>query len=164
MTTTAITAVDLTTDFRHAMGKIASAVSVVTTFDGDEPVGTTVSAFCSLSLDPPMALVSLDRRSSLLALLRPGSPLGLNVLAAHHDQVALRFAQKGVDRFADLPWRESHGAPELGDKAAWVAMRVASLVPAGDHVLVLGDVLAADTYPHAPLVYYQRAFGTHQSF
>jgi len=150
--------------FRSAMGNVAAAVSVVTTFSGGEPMGSTVSAFASLSMEPPMLLVSLDNRSSLLATLHIESVVGVNVLAAHQDQIALRFARSGPDRFADIPWRPEDGAPALVDRHAWVAMAVTQLIEAGDHTLVLGRVEAADTYANAPLTYWQRAFGTHKTF
>jgi flavin reductase (DIM6/NTAB) family NADH-FMN oxidoreductase RutF len=150
--------------FRSAMGNVAAAVSVVTTFADGEPVGSTVSAFASLSMDPPMLLVSLDNRSSLLSKLHIESVVGVNVLAAHQDQVALRFARSGPDKFADIPWRPEDGAPGLVDRHAWVAMAVTQLIEAGDHTLVLGRVEAADTYANAPLTYWQRAFGTHKNF
>ncbi|MFC5675915.1 flavin reductase family protein [Aeromicrobium endophyticum] len=151
-------------EFRTAMGNVAAAVSVVTTFHDGAPHGTTVSAFSSLSMEPPMLLVSLDNRSKLLAKLQVGSSVGVNVLASHQDQVALRFAGKGDDKFLDVPWELDHGAPALAERHAWVALTVAQLVPAGDHTLVLGDVEAADASPNQALTYWQRAFGSHQSF
>lgn len=150
--------------FRNAMGNVAAAVSVVTVLDGEQPHGTTVSAFASLSMTPPMLLVSLDNTSTLLSKLRVGSAVGVNILAAHHDQVALRFAGKGADKFADIPWQLEDDAPALADRHAWVSLRISRLVSAGDHTLVLGDVVAADVTANAPLTYWQRTFGTHKIF
>lgn len=149
--------------FRDAMGHVASPVAVVTTYDGDEPFGSTVSAFMSLSMDPPMLLVSLDNRSSLLARLRVGSPLGVNVLASEQSEVARVFAARGHDRFGTVAWSVVDGAPALEDTHAWVAAQVASLVPAGDHTLVLADVLTAAHDTREPLVYHRRAYGTHRT-
>jgi flavin reductase (DIM6/NTAB) family NADH-FMN oxidoreductase RutF len=143
------------------MGSVASAVSVVTTVVDDEPFGTTVSAFVSLSMQPPMLLVSLMQTSRLLSVLEVGTLVGVNVLGAHQGEVAQLFAQRRDDKFDHLPWSMTDGAPALAERHAWVAMRVASLVPAGDHTLVLGDVLAADTADHPPLTYWRRTFGTH---
>jgi flavin reductase (DIM6/NTAB) family NADH-FMN oxidoreductase RutF len=151
--------------FRAAMGNVAAAVSVVTTFDDTGvPHGSTVSAFASLSMDPPMLLVSLDNRSTLLARLHIESRVGVNVLSAHQDQIGLRFARSGTDRFADVPWQAEDGAPALRDRHAWVSMSVVQLIEAGDHTLVLGRVEAADISVGAPLTYWQRSFGTHQTF
>lgn len=151
--------------FRAAMGNVAAAVSIVTTFDDDgAPHGSTVSAFASLSMDPPMLLVSLDNRSTLLARLHIESRVGVNVLSAHQDQIGLRFARSGTDRFADVPWKAEDSAPALIDRHAWVSMSVVQLVEAGDHTLVLGRVEAADAGGTAPLTYWQRSFGTHREF
>ncbi|MBW9207498.1 flavin reductase family protein [Mumia sp. zg.B17] len=149
--------------FRAAMSHVAAAVSVVTVLEDGVPHGTTVSAFMSLSMEPPMMLVSLDARSSLLTRVRLGSRVGVNVLADGQSPVATRFATKGGDRFAELAWQVEDGAPALRERHAWVALDVDRLVPAGDHVLVLGHVRAAETgtaHPR-PLTYWRRAFGTH---
>lgn len=150
--------------FRQAMGHVAAAVSVVTVFHEGAPHGTTVSAFSSLSMEPPMLLVSLDRRSNLLAKIGLGTRLGVNVLAAHHDQIALRFAGKGDDKFLDVPWQLQDGVPALVDRHAWVSLEIVQLVPAGDHVVVFGSVRSADVTASAPLTYWQRTFGTHHTF
>ncbi|MCW2800844.1 MAG: flavin reductase [Aeromicrobium sp.] len=164
MTSCALDHEVLSKSFRAAMGNVAAAVSVVTVLEDGQPHGTTVSAFASLSMDPPMLLVSLDNTSTLLSRLREGLLVGVNVLDARQDQIALRFARKGSDKFADVPWQLEDGAPALRDRHAWVAITVARLVEAGDHTLVLGDVVAADVSTDAPLTYWQRTFGTHRAF
>lgn len=147
--------------FREVMAGVPTPVSVVTTLDGGRPHGTTVSAFTSLSMAPPMVLVSLDRRSGLLARLAEGTPFGLNVLGAGQADLALRFARSGPDGFADVAWRAEGGAARLLGSPGWLACRVARLVDGGDHVVVLGDVLAATPERGAPLTYHARTFGTH---
>lgn len=147
--------------FKDAMSQLAAAVTIVTTGTADTPHGTTVSAFMSLSLTPPMVLVSLDRRSSLLAQLAPGTPLGVNVLSTEQGELARRFADKRVDRFAGVDWQWSDGAPRLRGNNTWVAGVVSRLIPAGDHVLVIVDVANAEVNSNMPLLYWQREFGTH---
>lgn len=164
MTATVLGSQTVGTSFREAMGNVAAAVSVVTVLYEGEPHGTTVSAFASLSMEPPMLLVSLDQRSALLSKLEIGSVVGVNVLAAHQDQIALRFAGKGDAKFDGIPWSIEDGAPALIERHAWVSMSVSQLVTAGDHTLVLGNVLAADASPNASLTYWQRTFGTHHAF
>jgi flavin reductase (DIM6/NTAB) family NADH-FMN oxidoreductase RutF len=155
--------------FRAAMGNVAGPVSVVTTHAAGKPAGTTVSAFVSLSMDPPMLLVSLMRGSYLLSLLSVGSTVGVNVLGAHQAHLAHRFTGRHDERFVDVDWVLLDGAPALAEAHAWISLRVARLVPAGDHVLVLGDVVDAavgDALPGAlagPLTYHRRTFGTHHS-
>lgn len=147
--------------FKDAMSQLAAAVAIVTTGTEEEPHGTTVSAFMSLSLDPPMVLVSLDQKSSLLALLAEGASIGINVLSTEQDGLARRFADKSVDRFAGVAWVMADGAPQLAGDHTWVAGTVARMIAAGDHVLVLVDVQAATVNTNCPLLYWQREFGTH---
>ena len=111
-----------------------------------------------------MLLVSLDNRSILLTKLHIGSVVGVSVLAAHQEDVAMRFARKGDDKFEGVPWQVEDGAPALLDRHAWVAIEVEQLILAGDHTLVLGRVRAADTSDSAALTYWRRTFGTHQVF
>ncbi len=153
---------DIKSAFRQAMSAVCTPVSVVTSYIDGLPYGTTVSAFSSLSMDPPMILVSLDRASLLLETLQLGSEFGLNVLAETQSAVALRFATKaGTGKFAELDWFLHGGVPRLPEVGVFVACRVADLVPGGDHVIVLGDVLTVDSAESAPLTYHSRKFGTH---
>lgn len=144
------------------MANFTTGLSVVTTSSGGRPHGTTLSGVMALSVDPPMVLLSLARTSSLLGRLSRGGRFGINVLASHQEQVAIRFSQDVHDRFAGIAWQDDDGAPRLNDAHAWVLADVGSTVPAGDHVLVLGDVLGAETSPGRPLSYWQDTFGTHQ--
>jgi flavin reductase (DIM6/NTAB) family NADH-FMN oxidoreductase RutF len=150
----------LTEDFRAVMAGVATPVSVVTTLADGCPHGTTVSAFASLSMAPPMVLVSLDRGSSLLSRLRVGGPFGVNVLGSEQAPLALAFARPG-DRFRGVGWEVDGGAPRLTGSPGWLACTVARLVPGGDHVIVLGEVQRAETTAGLPLTYHARTFGTH---
>lgn len=148
-------------DFRSAMRHVAAPVSVVTTQVGDVPVGTTVSAFDSLSMDPPMMTVALQVGSRLLSHLTIGLPLGINVLTHEQEALALRFAARDDRRFDGLTWRLTDGAPELADIHAWIGLRVREMVRGGDHVVVVGDVISARQGDGRPLTYHDRTFGTH---
>lgn len=148
--------------FREVMAGVATPVSVITAVSGDGvPHGTTVSAFASLSMDPPMVLVSLDRGSDLLALVRETGRFGVNVLGSTQSALALSFARKGPDKFATVDWTDDHGLPRLPGAPGWLACDVESLVEGGDHVVALGLVRAAATVDGAPLTYHSRVFGTH---
>jgi flavin reductase (DIM6/NTAB) family NADH-FMN oxidoreductase RutF len=144
--------------FRGAMGAVVTPVAVVTAML-DEPHGTTVSAFCSLSLDPPMVLVSLQSDSDLLAIIRRTRRFGLNVLAHGQSAIAAVFARRGVDRFDGLAWALSCGLPRLTGTASWAACEVADLIVAGDHVIVTGLTQEADHRDEPGLVYQHRRFG-----
>lgn len=149
--------------FRMAMGNVATPVSIVTAYENGTPHGTTVSAFASLSMTPPMVLVSLDRRSEILEIIRRTGGFGLNVLAAEQAGTAAVFASKGVDRFADTAWSLDAGLPRLDGSASWVACEVESLVDGGDHEVALGRVISVEHAEVAPLTYHNRRFGTHAS-
>jgi flavin reductase (DIM6/NTAB) family NADH-FMN oxidoreductase RutF len=146
--------------FREALAAVAAPVAVVTSFDGERPHGTTVSAFCSLSLEPPLVLVSLDRGSDLLRLVRHSRRYGINVLAHDQEEIATRFARKGADKFAEVPWTLDTDPPRLDGTSSWIACRLHDLVDGGDHVIAVGFVEHAEASPSHPLLYRQRAFGT----
>jgi len=148
-------------DFRAAMAAVPTPVSVVTTIEDGRPYGTTVSAFASLSMNPPMVLVSLDRNSNLLEVIQRTGTFGLNVLASHHSALATAFAAKGGDKFKGIYWHDEGTGARLDGAAAWVLAEVDSIIPAGDHFLLLGDVIDAHVYDFSPLTYYSRNFGTH---
>ena len=148
-------------DFREVMASVCTPVSVVTALDGDRPHGTTVSAFTSLSLDPPMVLVALDRGSDLLAIVARTGRFGLNVLGGAQSALALTFARKGSAKFTGVPWDVEGGVPRIPGAGGFLACAVDDLVEGGDHVVVLGGVLAAETVAGPPLTYHGRVFGTH---
>ena len=153
---------DLQSSFRDVMAGVATPVSVVTAMVGGQPHGTTVSAFASLSMDPPMVLVALDRGSDLLALVRRTRRFGVNVLASTQSALALAFARKGGSaKFDGASWHVDGGVPRLPEALGWLVCEVAELVDGGDHVVVLGLVVAADTAGGLPLTYHGRVFGTH---
>lgn len=154
----------LRTAFREAMAFVCSPVAVITTKGHGLPYGTTVSAFTSLSMDPPMVLVSLDRRSQLLGVVRDSGAFGVNILGSAQAGLAAHFARKGgAGKFADVVWYDDSGLPRLPGLAGFLGCRVAGLVDGGDHIVVLGDVVAADSAPGTPLTYHNREFGTHVS-
>jgi flavin reductase (DIM6/NTAB) family NADH-FMN oxidoreductase RutF len=150
--------------FRNAMASVCAPVTVVTAVDAGRPHGTTVSAFSSLSLEPPLIMVSLDQSSDLLAIVRESRSFGVNLLSHFQHELALRFARKGQDKFSDVRWRMENGLPRLAGVSGWLACDVHELVEAGDHVVAIGLVLAAEPASGAPLVYHDRQFGTHSHF
>lgn len=153
----------LSAAFRDVMAGVATPVSVVTTVCSEGvPYGTTVSAFVSLSMEPPMVLVSLDRGSELLAQLQRTRRFGVNVLGVPQAELALIFARKGGSgKFTGVTWERDHGLPRLPGTPGWLACEVATLVDGGDHVIALGTVVAAETGDGPPLTYHGRVFGTH---
>jgi flavin reductase (DIM6/NTAB) family NADH-FMN oxidoreductase RutF len=148
--------------FREVMAAVCTPVSVVTAAADGRPHGTTVSAFASLSLNPPMVLVSLDRTSQLLGVVRRSGRFGINVLGSDQSGIARVFAGKGgAAKFDGVPWEFADGVPRIPGAGGFLACRVARLVEGGDHIVVLGEVHAAHTVEARPLTYHGRVFGTH---
>jgi flavin reductase (DIM6/NTAB) family NADH-FMN oxidoreductase RutF len=150
--------------FRDTMASVCAPVTIVTAMDGERPHGTTVSAFSSLSLDPPLIMVALDRGSDLLAILRGSRRFGVNLMSHLQDELALTFARKGSDKFDGIDWRQEHGLPRLEDAGGWIACELRDLVDGGDHEIAIGLVVVAEPIEVAPLVYHNRQFGTHSYF
>jgi flavin reductase (DIM6/NTAB) family NADH-FMN oxidoreductase RutF len=147
--------------FKDVMAGVCTPVSVVTAMDGHRPHGTTVSAFASLSMTPPMVLVSLDRGSDLLGLVRRTGCFGVNVLHHGQSELALTFARKGQAKFNGVDWDDDAGLPRLAGAAGWLACTVTGLIDGGDHVIALGSIVSADRHDNPPLTYHARTFGTH---
>ena len=143
------------------MSGVCTPVTVVTAFNGTMPHGTTVSAFTSLSLAPPMVLISLDQDSQLLSCVRATRRFGVNVLASDQAAVARIFARKGEHKFDGISWSATSELPRIAGAAGFISCAADSFVPGGDHVVVLGMVEAADSAAAAPLTYHRRTFGTH---
>lgn len=145
-------------DFRRAMSTVCSPVSIVTTSVSGHHHGTTVSAFMSLSLEPPAVLISLSKTSSILPMVKLTGYVGLNVLTAAQEQLAKQFATRVPDRFAGVDYTIDHGLPRLADTIMWARCRVTSVVEAYDHDLiyaVLEDVATSDA---EPLLYFHHHF------
>ncbi|WP_391653105.1 flavin reductase family protein [Streptomyces tamarix] len=152
-------------EFRAAMSRLAAGVVLVTAVEPpmDEDVGMTATAFVSVSLDPPLVLVSLREGSRMDDLLAEQPLWGVSVLAESQRHIAGRFSMKGriSDRllFADIPYTrgELTGAPLVGGALATLECRTEQRVEAGDHTLVVARVLTA-AFPSpegAPLTYFR---------
>jgi len=151
--------------FRNVMSEVCTPVAVVTTIGADGlPHGTTVSAFMSLSLSPPMVVIALDRGSDLLAKVRETRRFGINVLGVSQDRLAVQFAGKGTDKFVGVEWSATEGLPRLADAIGWLDCTAHEFLDGGDHVLIPAIVVQADATPAPPLAYHRRVFGTHSGF
>jgi flavin reductase (DIM6/NTAB) family NADH-FMN oxidoreductase RutF len=145
--------------FRETFSRIPAAVSVVTTMNGDGAAhGTTVSAFSSLSVEPPLVLVALDHSSDLLRYIRASGRFGMNILGVGQERLGQVCARKGVDKLADVVWRLDDGLPRINDSAGWLACDVYDFLPGGDHEIVLGLVTACEAEESNPLLYHRRRF------
>lgn len=142
--------------FRRALAQFATGVTVVTTLgpDGDL-VGLTASSFNSVSLEPPLVLWSLSRQANSLQAFELHTHYSINVLAADQLALARRFAARGVDRFAGVPFRLGRGgAPVLEGCVAWFECFNRSRYEEGDHVIFVGQVEACGFAPGPPLLFH----------
>ncbi|MDV7241126.1 MULTISPECIES: flavin reductase family protein [Rhodococcus] len=151
------------TEFREVMAGVCTPVAVVTAMDGTRPHGTTVSAFASLSMRPPMVLISLDRGSALLTVVRQTGRFGVNIMSHTQSGTAMQFARKGPDKFEGTSWTSSSGLPRLHGTSGWLACDLVELVDGGDHVIAYGGIVEAVKSSVAPLTYHARTFGTHSA-
>jgi flavin reductase (DIM6/NTAB) family NADH-FMN oxidoreductase RutF len=147
--------------FKQVMARVTGPVAIVTAYEHGTPHGTTVSSLASLSLDPAMISVALDLSSAILPVVRRTGTFGVNVLSVDQHTTAARFAGPRELRFAGSSWDLSGDLPRLPSVSGWLACAVAADVPAGDHALILGDVVDCDFGDTAPLGYSQRTFGRH---
>jgi flavin reductase (DIM6/NTAB) family NADH-FMN oxidoreductase RutF/dTDP-glucose pyrophosphorylase len=145
--------------FAETFSQVPAAVSVVSTYAEDgRPHGTTVSAFSSLSADPPLVMVALDRSSDLLKELETSRRFGINVLAAGQEDIGLGCARKGEDKFKGVSWEDDDDLPRIHGTAAWLACDVQEFMPGGDHLIVIGLITHCEALDEAPLLYHRRTF------
>lgn len=147
-------------EFREVIGHFASGVTVVTALDGGEPFGTTASAVASLSLEPPMLLVCMNRSSRTGQAIDRSGRFGVSILAEGQSEIAERFARKGSD-FEGIPLRRgSWGEPLLSEALATLECRVAERVAGGTHTVFIAEVDRASARTGgAPLAYFRGMFG-----
>lgn len=146
----------MTADLRTALGSFVTGVTIVTACDGEgRDVGVTANSFNSVSLDPPMVLWSLARKSGSLSVFASASHFVVHVLAADQEELSNRFAKSGGDKFADLELeRGAGGAPLLPGAAARFQCRSAYQYDGGDHVIFVGEVEAFESSARSPLAFH----------
>ncbi|MBL0939238.1 MAG: flavin reductase family protein [Gemmatimonadaceae bacterium] len=146
--------------FRAVLGRFASGVTVVTTRDQDgTPHGMTVSAFASLSLDPPLVLICVANDATMTPLLAHVEQFAVNVLSSTQEAMSRRFAGKSDDRFVGIGFHDGRtGIPVLDDVLAWLQCKIVARYPSGDHVLIVGQVEHADVGDGRPLLYYRGGY------
>ena len=160
---TAMTAHISEADFRRTMGHLASGVSVITTRDAQgAPVGFTASAVTSLSLEPPLMLVCVDRRGHTLSAISHAGCFAVHVLRDDQADLAMRFASSSRDdRFSGLDLVSGMtSAPCLVEAHARIECRLEACHDGGDHVIVVGEVVAAEALGGLPLLYWRGQLGT----
>lgn len=139
---------------RNAFGKFASGVTVVSCHSEDGVHGATVSAFTSVSLDPPLLQVTLIRGNRLSSLI-PDKPFTVSVLAADQSSTAMHFAGR-PDSVAP-EWDENWNVPAVAGASAIFSCVPWAIYDGGDHIIVIGEIADFDVTDHAPLVFHSGA-------
>ena len=147
--------------FRQVAGRFATGVTVVTTVGEGAVRGMTVNAFASVSLDPLLVLVSVDRQASMHELIERHGVFAVTVLSAEQEALSRYFASpgraEGAAQFADVACdaAPSSGSPVIRGGLAWLDCRVAAAHAAGDHTLFVGEVVVlGGPFEGEPLVFY----------
>lgn len=134
--------------------RFVSGVTVVTTMDGETPRGLAVSAYSSISLDPPTVLVCVMRTSSTHDVLFRSEHLAINIVSVEQLDVLGRFASKDPDKFAGLSWTPApHMSPFLESSSAQMEVRIRERLQASTHTIFVCRVVAADVTDAEPMVY-----------
>jgi flavin reductase (DIM6/NTAB) family NADH-FMN oxidoreductase RutF len=146
--------------FRAALGRFTSGVTVVTTCDDDgRDHGMTVSAFCSVSLDPPLLLACIGHEASMHPVVMGADRFGVSILAVGQEPLARRFADQRSDRFDGVGYsRGKMGVVLLDDALAHLECTIVDRREAGDHTIIVGRVDTAACHQGRPLVYYRGGY------
>ncbi len=149
-------------EWRAAMGYFPTGVTIVTTWRDGKPVGSTVNAFCSVSLSPPMLLICLDHNNPITGPLKASGVFGVNILPDEGGRdAAMHFATAPEDeRFRRYAYREEGGgAPQLEFAPVFVDCVLDSGTIAGDHVIFVGRGVRTEVVsPASPLLYHRGGF------
>ena len=143
--------------FRQIASHWLSGVAVVTSIDAEgKPVGMTMSAVTSLSLDPPQFLICVDNRAKTLAAISSSRSFCINYLRENQEPIAVAFARSGENKFAAFPHRLGRaGAPVLEGVVAFVECSLEAIHPGGDHAIIVGNAMHGETFGGDPLGYHR---------
>jgi flavin reductase (DIM6/NTAB) family NADH-FMN oxidoreductase RutF len=144
-------------ELRRVMGHFTTGVTVVTTHDGKgRCYGLTANAVCSVSLDPPLVLVCVDKRAESHPAFELSQAFVVNILAEGQEELSRRFAVSGGEKFIGLPCRAGGtGTPILEGALAHVECRIVAAHDAGDHTIYIGEVEGGDVGTGDPLLFFR---------
>ena len=140
---------------RKIMGHFATGVTLVTTGGAAGAHGLTANAVASLSLDPPLVLVAVDKKAHSMEFLKANHCFAINILTLEQEAISRRFATPGPKDFHDLPVQTAEtGAPILADCLAYLDCRVVEVLHGGDHEIFIGQIVAGELHEGQPLLYF----------
>jgi flavin reductase (DIM6/NTAB) family NADH-FMN oxidoreductase RutF len=153
--------IDQVSTFKQIMGSYPTGVTIVTTLNGEnKPVGLTANSFASVSIDPLMVLWSIDRRVSSFADFMQATQFAVHVLASDQAEACWAFAGKELDRFSKVSWQLSDNSlPIIDGSLGVMECKTVQKVDAGDHVILIGEVISLRKEEKDPMLYYSRNVG-----
>jgi flavin reductase (DIM6/NTAB) family NADH-FMN oxidoreductase RutF len=139
------------------MGHFATGVTVITTQDREgAPNGLTANAFMSLSLNPPLVLISVDKGATCYACFEPENGFTVNFLGEEQEEISRRFATKGADKFAGIEWHTgANGAAVIDGAIAHVECKITQRHDGGDHTIIVGEIVNASATGERPLLFFK---------
>ena len=148
-------------EFRHLLGHFATGVTIITLTGRDgQLAGMTASSLASVSLQPPLVSVCIDRTAEIHPLMLDADRWMVNVLSEHQEALSRRFAEPSSDRFDGVGYTASPGGLVLIDGAlAHLECVPEAHHEAGDHTLFIGRVVGGTAHPGRPLLYYRGGYG-----
>lgn len=145
--------------FRQTLGYFASGVTVITTAHQGELYGITVSSFSSLSLNPPLILICIDKSAITHEILLRAGQFVINVLDKRQEHLSRRFATTNADKFKGVAWHAGTlGLPVLDNVLAVIECQTHATFDGGDHTIFTGMVIDSSLNEGAPLLYYRRGY------
>lgn len=147
--------------FRHVLGHLPTGVTVIAAHGEAAPLGMAANSVTSVSLDPPLILFCPAKSSTTWPPIRDAGRCCVNIMAGHHEEVTRRFSQRGIDRFAGVGYSNRETGPALDDAVAWIECVIRDEHDAGDHTIVVAEVLAIEAAGSVePLVFFRGRYGT----
>jgi flavin reductase (DIM6/NTAB) family NADH-FMN oxidoreductase RutF len=147
-------------ELRRIMGHFATGVTVITTISSEgAPYGLTANAFMSVSLEPPLLLISVDRKAESYPFFEQSKVFTINILRDDQEGLSRRFAVSGGNKFEGVAYhRGANNVPILEDTLAHIECRLNVAYDGGDHTLYLGEILEAETREGKPLLFYRGGY------
>lgn len=147
--------------FRRVLAHLPTGVTVITAHGSDGPVGMAANSVTSVSLDPPLILFCPAKSSETWPAIRCAGAFCINVMAGHHEPLTRQFAAKDVDRFSGVYCEHRPTGPSLTDAVAWIECQLEDEHDAGDHTIVVAQVVAVNAEADAePLVFFRGCYGS----
>lgn len=152
---------DVKNQFRESMGRLAAGVSIVTTDVGNRPWGLTISACASISMDPPLLMISLANNTASTDAILKNKRFAVSILNNEQIDIAKQGSQQGKPKFFEKFVTKSNNKYLINNALANIQCNVENIVPAGDHTIFIGRVEHVDLGDlKDPLLYYHRNFGS----